>query len=159
MTSKGRVKNATKVDAYGLHFRSKLELYTYEAFMKAGIPVKYEPKHFTLLPKFEYLGEKIRPITYLPDFIGRGFVVECKGLIGDSFPLRYKLFKYYLKRHHSKMKCYLVRNHKQVDEMISDIEFLTEILQISFSNSSSYIAVGIQPRYGLSALSNPLIFR
>ena len=120
-SSRSRVKNATAVDAYGLHFRSKLELYTYEAFMNAGIHVKYEPKHFTLIPKFEYLGEKIRPITYLPDFIGRGFVVECKGLMGDSFPLRYKLFKYYLKRHHSKMKCYLVRNHKQVDEMIQDI--------------------------------------
>lgn len=89
--------------------------------MKAGIPVKYEPKHFTLLPKFEYLGEKIRPITYLPDFMGKGFVVECKGLMGDSFPLRYKLFKYYLKKHRSKMKCYLVRNHKQVDEMIQEI--------------------------------------
>ena len=121
MKSKGKVKNATAVDAYGLHFRSKLELYTYEAFTKAGIPVKYEPKHFTLLPKFEYLREKIRPITYLPDFIGRGFIVECKGLMGDSFPLRFKLFKYYLKKHRSKYKCYLVRNHKQVDEMIEDI--------------------------------------
>ena len=121
----GRVRNATKVDAYGLHFRSKLELYTYEAFMKAGIPVLYEPKHFELLPKFEYLGEKIRPITYLPDFIGKykgfRFIVECKGLMGDSFPLRYKLFKHYLKKHRSKAKCYLVRNHKQVDEMIEDI--------------------------------------
>lgn len=124
--NRGKVKNVTAVDAYGLHFRSKLELYTYEAFIKAGIPVKYEPKHFTLLPKFEYLGEKIRPITYLPDFVGKGFVVECKGLIGDSFPLRYKLFKYYLKRHHSKMKCYLVRNHKQVDEMIAELKVRQE---------------------------------
>ena len=122
MKSKGRVKNATAVDAYGVHFRSKLELYTYEAFMKAGIPVKYEPKHFTLLPKFTYLGENIRAITYLPDFVGHGFVVECKGLMGDSFPLRFKLFKYYLKRHHSKMRCYLVRNHKQVDEMIQELK-------------------------------------
>lgn len=120
--NKGKVKNATSVDKYGIHFRSKLECYTYEAFMNAGIPVKYEPKHFTLLPKFEYLGEKIRPITYLPDFLGNGFVVECKGLMGDSFPLRYKLFKYYLHKHRSKMKCYLVRNHKQVDEMIVDIK-------------------------------------
>ena len=31
--------------------------------------------------KVEYLQEKIRPITYLPDFIGNGFVVECKGLM------------------------------------------------------------------------------
>ena len=119
--NKQRVKNATKVDKYGIHFRSKLELYTYEAFMNAGIPVKYEPKHFELLPKFEYLGEKIRPITYLPDFVGQGFIIECKGLIGDSFPLRWKLFKYYLKRHHSKIKCYLVRNHAQVDEVIREL--------------------------------------
>lgn len=120
--SRGRVKNATAVDKYGIHFRSKLELYTYEAFKEAGIPVKYEPKHFTLIPKFEFLGEKIRAITYLPDFVGNGFVVECKGLMGDSFPIRWKLFKYYLKRHHSKMRCYLVRNHKQVDEMIQELK-------------------------------------
>ena len=125
--SKGRVKNATKVNKYGIEFRSKLECYTYEAFMNAGIKVEYEPKNFTLLEKFEYLGEKIRPITYLPDFIGsyKGykFIVECKGLMGDSFPLRYKLFKNYLKKHRSKAKCYLVRNHKQVDEMIEDIKY------------------------------------
>ena len=121
-TSKGRVRNATKVSKYGINFRSKLECYTYEAFMNAGIPVQYEPKHFTLLPKFEYLNEKIRPITQLPDFIGKDFIVECKGLMGDSFPLRYKLFKYYLKKHRSKKRCYLVRNHKQVDEMIKDIK-------------------------------------
>lgn len=124
--SEGRVKNATKVDKYGLHFRSKLECYTYEAFMKAGISVEYEPKHFTLLNKFEFGKEKIRAITYLPDFIGsyknNKFVVECKGMITESFPLRWKLFKYYLKRHHSKHKCYMVRNHKQVDEMINDIK-------------------------------------
>ena len=125
-STKGRVKNAIKVDKYGLHFRSKLECYTYEAFMKAGIPVKYEPKHFTLLNKFEFNQEKIRAITYLPDFIGNyknnKFVVECKGMITESFPLRWKLFKYYLKRHRSKHKCYMVRNHKQVDEMINDIK-------------------------------------
>ena len=68
-----------------------------------------------------YLGEKIRPITYLPDFIGKNFIVECKGLITDSFPLRFKLFKRYLKQHRSNFKVYLVRNHAQVDEMIKEI--------------------------------------
>lgn len=121
MTSKGRVRNATRVNRYGINFRSKLECYTYEAFTKAGIPVKYEPKHFVLVPGFEYLGEKIRPITYLPDFLGKGFMVECKGLIGDSFPIRFKLFKHYLKTHRSKMKCYVVRNHKQVDELVKEL--------------------------------------
>jgi hypothetical protein len=65
--------------------------------------------------------KKIRPITYLPDFVGRGFIVECKGLMGDSFPLRWKLFKYYLHKHHAKTKLYLVRNHKDVDNMITEL--------------------------------------
>ena len=67
------------------------------------------------------MGQKIRPITYLPDFVGRGFIVECKGLMGDSFPLRWKLFKYYLHKHHAKTKLYLVRNHKDVDNMITEL--------------------------------------
>ncbi len=125
-SGKSKVRNATAVDKYGIHFRSKLECYTYEAFMKAGIPVKYEPKHFVLLPGFEIFNEKVRPITYLPDFIGtykkHSFVVECKGLMGDSFPLRWKLFKHYLKRKRSKMRYYIVRNHKQVDELIEKIK-------------------------------------
>ena len=35
----GRVKNATKVSKYNIDFKSRLECYAYEAFMKAGIPV------------------------------------------------------------------------------------------------------------------------
>ena len=40
----------------------------------------------------------------------------------DKYGLHFRLFKYYLKKHNSKMRCYLVRNHKQVDEMIQDIK-------------------------------------
>lgn len=117
-----KIKNATTVDKYGLHFRSRLECYTYEAFMKAGIPVEYEPKRFELLPKFEYLGEKLRAMVYTPDFIGNGFIVECKGFANDAFPLRWKLFKYTLMKSKSTTKLYLVRNHKQVDEMIAELQ-------------------------------------
>lgn len=116
-----KIKNATGVDRHGLHFRSKLECYTYEAFMKAGIPVEYEPKRYELLPKFEYLGEKLRPMVYTPDFVGNGFIVECKGFANDAFPLRWKLFKYTLMKSQSTIKLYLVRNHKQVDEMIAEL--------------------------------------
>lgn len=116
-----KIKNATSVDRYGLHFRSRLECYTYEAFIKAGIPVEYEPKRYELLPKFEYLGEKLRPMVYTPDFVGDGFIVECKGFANDAFPLRWKLFKYTLMKNQSTTKLYLVRNHKQVDEMIAEL--------------------------------------
>ena len=57
-------------------------------------------------------------MTYLPDFVGKDFIIECKGLMGDSFPLRWKIFKYILMKQNSHYKLYLVRNQKQVDELI-----------------------------------------
>ena len=149
MVKKSKVRNATKVEKYGIKFKSQLECYTYEAFIKAGIPVKYEPKHFVLLPGFEFdklrvwdgiikinkKGKKthsgtegnfkssstVNPITYCPDFIGDGFIIECKGLVTDSFPLRWKIFKYYLKQENKDYKLFLVRNQKQVDEMVNEL--------------------------------------
>ena len=67
------------------------------------------------------IADSIRYERETSDFIGKNFIVECKGLITDSFPLRFKLFKRYLKQHRSNFKVYLVRNHAQVDEMIKEI--------------------------------------
>ena len=117
----GKVKNATPNEYDGIKFRSKLETYTYKALKTAGIDAKYEAEHFLLIPKFEYNGEKIRPMTYLPDFVGNGFIIECKGMITDSFPLRFKIFKYSLLLQGKNPKLYLVRNQKQVDQMIADL--------------------------------------
>ena len=117
----GKVRNAQPNEYDGIKFRSKLETYTYKALKNAGIDAKYEAEHFLLIPKFEYNGEKIRPMTYLPDFVGNGFIIECKGMITDSFPLRFKIFKYSLLLQGKNPKLYLVRNQKQVDQMITDL--------------------------------------
>lgn len=61
-------------------------------------------------------------MTYLPDFVGKDFIIECKGLIGDSFPLRWKIFKYILMQKGLKYKLYLVRNQKEVDAMIDELK-------------------------------------
>ena len=115
--TKGRVKNATPNVYDGIKFRSKLETYTYKKLKEAKIPA-----HFELIPKFEYNGEKVRAMTYLPDFVGKDFIIECKGLMGDSFPLRWKIFKYTLMQSKANYKLYLVRNQKQVDAMIDELK-------------------------------------
>lgn len=61
-------------------------------------------------------------MTYLPDFIGSNFIIECKGLMGDSFPLRWKMFKYMLMQNNLNYKLYLVRNQKDVDKMIIELK-------------------------------------
>lgn len=118
----GRVKNAQPNIYEGIKFRSKLETYTYKKLKEANIFAEYEPTHFELIPKFEYQGEKVRAMAYLPDFVGKDFIIECKGLIGDSFPLRWKIFKYTLMKQNSNYKLYLVRNQKQVDELIKKLK-------------------------------------
>lgn len=120
----GKVRNATANTYDGIKFRSKLETYCYKKLKEANIDAKYEAEHFLLIPKFEYNEEKVRPMTYLPDFVGKDFIIECKGMITDSFPLRWKIFKYSLFTQGKNPKLYLVRNQKQVDQMI------TELLQI-----------------------------
>ena len=119
--SQGKVRNATPNIYDGIKFRSKLETYTYKKLKEAGIDAEYESTHFELMPKFEYNGEKVRAMTYLPDFVGKNFIIECKGLVTDSFPLRWKIFKYYLKQENKDYKLFLVRNQKQVDEMVNEL--------------------------------------
>lgn len=119
--SQGKVRNATPNIYDGIKFRSKLETYTYKKLKEVGIDAEYESTHFELIPKFEYNGEKVRAMTYLPDFVGKNFIIECKGLVTDSFPLRWKIFKYYLKQENKDYKLFLVRNQKQVDEMVNEL--------------------------------------
>lgn len=119
--SQGKVRNATPNIYDGIKFRSKLETYTYKKLKEAGIDAEYESTHFELIPKFEYNGEKVRAMTYLPDFVGKNFIIECKGLVTDSFPLRWKIFKYYLKQENKDYKLFLIRNQKQVDEMVNEL--------------------------------------
>lgn len=122
--TKGKVKNVQPNVYEGIRFRSKLETYTYKKLKEANILADYEPTHFMLIPKFEYQGEKVRAMTYLPDFVGKDFIIECKGVIGDAFPLRWKIFKYTLMNSNSNYKLYLVRNKKQVDELINSLKKL-----------------------------------
>lgn len=41
-----------KVD--GIKFRSKLEVYCYEALLDSGLEFEYEPESITLIPSFRY---------------------------------------------------------------------------------------------------------
>lgn len=106
----------------GIEFKSPLEGYTYNAFKQAHIPIKYEPEQYELQPSFNYLGKKYRNIKYTPDFIGDGFVCECKGRLQRDFPLRWKMFLYKFKQNGLERRTYIVHNHKEVDNMIKELK-------------------------------------
>lgn len=118
----GKVKNATPTQLDGIKFRSKLEAYTYKKLKEANIYAEYEQYRYMLLPSFIFENKTVRAITYLPDFVGSNFIIECKGFPNEAWPLREKLFKYYITNNMPNYSFYLVRNQKQVDELIKKLK-------------------------------------
>lgn len=114
----GKVQNATPNICDGIRFRSKLETYTYKKLKENNIYSEYEKNRYELLPAFTLYNKKYRPITYLPDFVGDTFIIECKGYPNDAWPIREKLFRYYLSCNNIDKTFYVVHTQKEVDELI-----------------------------------------
>ena len=127
---------AKKVTYDGIKFASGLEKYMYLALKKAKVHAIYEGATFTIQEGFEFdvqsyerqsngKGEfknrgnkKILPIKYTPDFVSRSFIIECKGRANESFPMRWKLFKKYVKANMPRVTLYKPQNQKECDTVI-----------------------------------------
>ena len=132
---RGPVKSK-KVTFDGITFASGLEKYMYQALKKAKIKAKYEGQTYILQEAFNFKvdsferqangkGEmvnrgqkKIQSIKYTPDFISSSFIIECKGRANESFPIRWKMFKNYVKNHMPRVILYKPQNQKECDKVI-----------------------------------------
>jgi len=124
---------AKKVSYDGINFASGLERYTYMALKKNKLFEGYENEVFQLVEGFSFDNEsfekqangkgeytnrgqkKILGIKYTPDFIGKDYIIECKGRANESFPLRWKLFKLWLTKNNIGKTLYKPQNQKEVD--------------------------------------------
>ena len=127
---------AKKVSFDGIQFASGLEKYMYQALKKAKIKSEYEGKTYEIQEGFMFdvdsyerqangkgdmvnRGQKkILNIKYTPDFISDSFIIECKGRANESFPIRWKMFKNYVKEHLKHVTLYKPQNQKDCDEVI-----------------------------------------
>ena len=127
---------AKKVKFDGITFASGLERYMYQALKKAKIKAKYEGKTYTVQEGFEFKNEsyerqsngkgelvnrgskKVLPIKYTPDFVSDSFIIECKGRANESFPIRWKMFKKYVKDNLKRVTLYKPQNQKECDKVI-----------------------------------------
>ena len=125
-----------KITVDGITFASGLEKYMYQALKDAKIKAQYEGKTFVVSEGFDFPNisiercangrgdfkdrgnKKILPIKYTPDFIGDGFIIECKGRANESFPLRWKLFKKLVSNTDPHVIIYKPQNQKECDETI-----------------------------------------
>lgn len=66
--------------------------------------------------------KNLQKISYKPDFVGNNWIIETKGLMSDSFPLRWKLFKKYLMNNNMQYDLFMPKNHAQIDSCIQMIK-------------------------------------
>ena len=129
---------AKKVVYDGITFASGLEKYMYMALRKAKIKAAYEGITYEVFPGFMFDNEsyerqangkgdlvnrgckKILGIKYTPDFIGLTdeFIIECKGRANDTFPMRWKLFKKFVKDNLPSVTLYKPQNQKECDKVV-----------------------------------------
>ena len=139
---RGRIKRkkgpvqAKKTTCDGIKFASGLEKYMYLALKEAKIVARYEGETYILQDGFEFKAtsyerqsngkgefknrgeKKILPIKYTPDFVSPSFIIECKGRANESFPLRWKMFKKYVKVNLPRETIYKPQNQKECDKVI-----------------------------------------
>jgi len=139
---RGRIKRkrgpvvSKKVTHDGIKFASGLEKYMYIALKKAKLKAKYEGETYIVQDGFEFKttsyerqsngkgefkdrgNKKILPIKYTPDFVSDSFIIECKGRANESFPLRWKMFKKYVKVNLPHVTIYKPQNQKECDKVI-----------------------------------------
>ena len=127
---------AKRVRQDGINFASGLERYMYLALKKAKIKAAYEGETYVVQEGFDFTqsvyekqangkgeyknrgNKKILPIKYTPDFVSGSFILECKGRANESFPMRWKLFKKYVKVNLPRVTLYKPQNQKECDTVI-----------------------------------------
>jgi len=127
---------AKKISYDGINFASGLERYTYMALKKEKLFEGYENEVFQLVEGFDFTNQayekqangkgeyinrgqkKILGIKHTPDFVGKDYIIECKGRANESFPLRWKLFKLWLTKNKIGKTLYKPQNQKEVDRTV-----------------------------------------
>ncbi len=120
----------------GTNYKSGLELKMAKLLYEAKIKFDYEPMTYNLMEGFRFSrssyerqtngkgefrergGNKILPIKYTPDFIGKGFVIETKGHANESFPLRWKMFKNHVLKNKLDVILFKPQTHKECESVI-----------------------------------------
>ena len=92
-----RIQNVHEKWYKGIKYKSTLEAETAEALDKMGLPIRYEERRLTLIEGFRclYQKDKVKAITYKPDFWVGNIIIECKGFETPEWKIKKKLvFKY-----------------------------------------------------------------
>ena len=117
-----RILNVNREADYGgRHFRSTLEAQTAKTLDAMGIPYDYEKRKIELVEGFRspFQKEKVRSITYTPDFEIGPIILECKGFETPEWKIKKKLLFKYLQENEPESIFYQIHDaRKSLLEML-----------------------------------------
>ena len=134
---KGKSKSFAQKKVYdGIQFQSLLEVHCYQQLKAAGLDFEYEKVKFILMESFPFQNPlwtsfrkvykaritKVRPMTYTPDFVGDGWIIETKGFKDRGFLIRWKLFLKHLYETESISEVFMPTSKKEVDETVKHLK-------------------------------------
>lgn len=110
-----RIQNVHEKWYKGVKYKSTLEADTAEALDKMGLPIRYEERVLTVFEGFRcsYQKEKVRGITYKPDFWVGDIILECKGFETPEWKLKKKLVFKYLKENEPNIIFYQIHDARK----------------------------------------------
>ena len=97
-------------------YRSTLEAETAKTLDAIGIPFQYEERKIELIEGFRspFQKDKVRSVTYTPDFIIGPLMIECKGFETPEWKLKKKLVFKWLQENEPDTLFYMIKNTKQL---------------------------------------------
>lgn len=116
----GKIKGAKKTMYNGVTYDSKLEVKFASTCNLLGLKFAYQPSTYVLVPPFVYMGKKIQPIKYTPDFEGDGWIVETKGYANETWPIRKKLFLKHLMDNAVDVDFRILTNQDEIESFIHE---------------------------------------
>ena len=110
-----RIQNVKQKEWNGIKFRSTLEADTAKNLDGMGIEYKYEERKIILQEAFysPYQKDKVRYISYTPDFEVGNIIIECKGFETPEWKIKKKLLFKWLQENEPNTCFYQIKNSKK----------------------------------------------
>lgn len=110
-----RIQNVHQQEYHGKKFRSTLEAKTAKVLDALSIPYAYEERKIELVEGFRspFQKDKVRALTYTPDFVIGPIILECKGFETPEWKIKKKLLFKWLLENEPDTIFYQIHNAKK----------------------------------------------
>ena len=137
-----RIQNVQPKQWNGRNYRSTLEAETAQTLDALGIPFRYEERKIVLQEGFRcpYQKEKVRDLTYCPDFEIGPIMLECKGFETPEWKIKKKLLFKWLMENEPDTIFYQIHDSKKSLLQILDrhLTYLNCCLEVTFKGSNRH---------------------